>query len=57
MNYLPRLALNCNPPVSCLLSQDYRHEPLTPSPVKVLDLGASLASFYCSAFFQEGFVL
>jgi hypothetical protein len=30
MNYLPRLALNRNPPDLCL--QDYRSEPLAPGP-------------------------
>jgi hypothetical protein len=31
MNYLPGLALNCDPLALCLLSSwDYRHEPLVP---------------------------
>jgi hypothetical protein len=32
VNYLPRLALNCDPPDLCLLSRyDYRYEPPAPS--------------------------
>jgi hypothetical protein len=32
MNYLPLLALNCDPPDLCLLSsKDYGREPLAPS--------------------------
>jgi hypothetical protein len=38
VNYLPRLALNHNPPDLCLLSSwDYRHEPLVPSSPIYLD--------------------
>jgi hypothetical protein len=39
MNYLPGLALNCDPPDLCLLSsQDYRCEPLVPGPSLLLNL-------------------
>jgi hypothetical protein len=39
MNYLPGLALNCDPPDLCLLgSYDYRREPPPPSYARALML-------------------
>jgi hypothetical protein len=38
MNYLPKLALNFDPPDLCLSNQDYRHEPPMPHPLEGLKL-------------------
>jgi hypothetical protein len=49
MNYLPRLALNHNPPDFCFLSSwDYRCEPLAPGPLYLSAyVGVVFFLFFC----------